>query len=638
MRIFRYILIIILSLFAVSNHAQEKDSSHYTTEEIKVYSNKIETSVYTSPAKIEVLKREFIRSKNGDRLSDILQSAGGVFIKSYGNGSSLQTISMNGLETEQTLILLNGSKLNSYQNAQIDLSLVSKDNIERIEVVNNGYSSIYGSDAIGGVVNIVTSRAQSDFGLNLSTWGGSYGYSKVYLDLNKNLGPVSINAGVSSENSKDNFDYYFHSGKTTTLKNRVNNNYTYKNFYSNIEYTINSKNHLSFYTNFVSDKRSIPGLETGTAPADTKQDDRNWNSILVYKNVLNNTWSLRSESNFQNNLMNYYDEPVINSYYKNIVLASRSQVDYNSSILKVTGGYDFTYATINSNELVSDVNRYQTGMFVVTEYTPVDNFKIFPSVRFDNVSDIDETNVAGKLGINYKPFSKIKLFIRSNIGNNYAAPTFNQLYWGIGGNPNLKTQKSINFDAGAVFNFDFITQNTLDINYTYINFKDKIIWQPGPGGIWSPINIDKTVSNVISFDFKAEKELSRDMNLNIGLNYSHSSSVKDNRVSPDDPTYGKQLIYIPVELSKTNIGLNYKEFGVNLYYRFIGKRYTDYENTIFLPAMDLLDGSLNYTVAIWKVKTRLNFELNNILNTDYQVMPGYPMPLRNFKLGISISY
>ena len=76
-----------------------QDSVKYTTDEIKVTSNIIETSVFHSPAKIEVLRRDFILSKNGDRLSDILQSAGGVFIKSYGNGSSLQTISMNGMET-----------------------------------------------------------------------------------------------------------------------------------------------------------------------------------------------------------------------------------------------------------------------------------------------------------------------------------------------------------------------------------------------------------------------------------------------------------------------------------------------------------------------------------------------------------
>src|SRR5690606_20371165 len=109
-------------------------------------------------------------------------SAGGIFIKSYGNGSSLQTISMNGMETEQTLLLLNGSKLNSFQNAHIDLSVISKDNIERIEIVNNGYSSIYGSDAIGGVINIITTRNKSNFSLNLNSQAGSYGYRKVYLD------------------------------------------------------------------------------------------------------------------------------------------------------------------------------------------------------------------------------------------------------------------------------------------------------------------------------------------------------------------------------------------------------------------------------------------------------------------------
>jgi vitamin B12 transporter len=621
---------------AGSTYAQ--DSVIHTTEEIKVISNKIETGVFNSPAKIEVLRREFILSKNGDRLSDILQSAGGIFIKSYGNGSSLQTISMNGMETEQTLLLLNGSKLNSYQNAQLDLSVISKDNIERIEIVNNGYSSLYGSDAIGGVINIITKRNESIFAVNLNTQAGSYGYRKVYLDVNNNIGNLSLNAGFSDEAADDDFDYYYNTGQQKILKSRLNNSYTFQNIFADFDLKIGDDQNISYYTNFVSDKRNTPGLETGTAPSKTKQDDRNWNNIIVYNNSISDNLSIRSEGNFQNNLMNYYDEPYINSYYKNIVLANRSQVDYETGISKMAAGYDFTYATVNSNELESDINRYQSGMFVASEFAVTKNIKIFPSARFDNVSDIDQTNAAGKIGINIKPFHDTEFYLRSNIGNNYAAPTFNQLYWKEGGNPNLRTQKSFNIDAGFVYKFDFITDNVFDFNYTNINFTDKIVWQPGPNGMWSPVNIDKTRSDVFAFDLRSSKELVIDLTLTVGINYSYANSLKKNENFPGDPSFNKQVIYLPQESSKTNLSISYKDTGINFYYRFIGKRYTDFENTRFLPAVDLLDGNVFYNYTLWKLKLQAKVEVNNILDTDYQIMPGYPMPLRNFKLGLSISY
>ncbi|HLT24493.1 MAG TPA: TonB-dependent receptor, partial [Ignavibacteria bacterium] len=623
-----YILII---LVIVSGNAYSQDSVKYTTEEIKVISNKIETGIYTSPAKIEVLKRDFILSKNGERLSDILQSAGGIFIKSYGNGSSLQTISINGLETEQTLVLLNGSKLNSYQNAQIDLSLISKDNIERIEIVNNGYSSLYGSEAIGGVVNIITTQSDGRLGLGVTGQTGSYGYRRISLNMNNSFGKLYLNAGVSNEESDDDFSYYFDEGKQKILKSRLNNSYSFRNVYADMKYALTGDQSLSYYTSFMEAKRNTPGTETGTAPSNTKQDDRDWNNIIVYENQMNDRFSIRSESNFQNNLMNYFDEPFINSYYKNIVLANRSELEYNSDIFSITGGYDLTYATINSNELVTDINRYQTGFFAASEIVITDKIKLFPSARLDNVSDIDQTNAAGKLGVIIKPFDDTELYIRGNIGNNYAAPTFNQLYWRTGGNPNLKTQRSFNVDAGFVYRFKFIFDITFDFNYTCIDFNDKIVWQPGPNGIWSPVNVDKTRSDVLAFDFKADKHITDELSMNLGVNYTYSQSVKKNGKYPGDPSVDKQLIYIPRELSKTNFGISYKDAGINLYYRFIGKRYTDFDNTRFLPAVDLLDGNIYYSYSIWKLKMQAKVEVNNILDTDYQIMPGYPMPLRNFK-------
>lgn len=116
----------------------------------------ISTSVL--PAFVQVLERKSIEMMNGDRLSEILKTFAGVSVRSYGGRESISTISMNGAGADNTLILLDGIRLNSPQNNQFDASQILKEGIERIEVLNGGMSSLYGSEAIGGVVNIITAK------------------------------------------------------------------------------------------------------------------------------------------------------------------------------------------------------------------------------------------------------------------------------------------------------------------------------------------------------------------------------------------------------------------------------------------------------------------------------------------------
>ena len=132
------------------------DSTKYATEEITVFGSTGITSTALLPGFVQLIDNDQISTKNGNDISEVLRLVAGASIRDYGGGNSLSTMSMNGSGAEHTLILMNGSKLNSAQSNQFDLSLLSKVNIERIEVLSGGMSSIYGSEAIGGVINIVT--------------------------------------------------------------------------------------------------------------------------------------------------------------------------------------------------------------------------------------------------------------------------------------------------------------------------------------------------------------------------------------------------------------------------------------------------------------------------------------------------
>jgi vitamin B12 transporter len=636
--VYIYILIFFISGVSFAQVSSSKDTV-YRTEEINVISNRLETNIFWSPTSVKVIDEKQINSSNGERLTDVLKSLSNIYIKSYGSNASLNTLSLNGLNAEHTLILVDGKMMNSFQNAQLDLSLIPKDKIEKIEIMNNGASSIYGSNAIGGVVNVITKNSNKKESIaSISTSLGSYNYSKYSVDFMSSTGVLNYDLFYSFEKSKDNFKYYYNNGAEKTEKERGNNDFSDNNLFLNLKYRINSKNELRLNSNYFSQTRTIPGIEAGTPPSSAEQKDLNWNSNLSYKLNLGSDAFISSDLNFQNNLMKYKEPYFGNSFYKNRVLSNNSFISYKLNSIRSTSGFEILYADLNGSNYDNSVSRKQYSLFTASEISFDDRVKLFPSLRYDYISDIMKSVVTGKFGVNYKPFSEINLNLRSSVGNNFSAPTFNELYWQILGNPNLKPEKSVNFDAGIIYRFNFISENTIEINYIKINLNDKIVWKPAEYGFWRPFNIDKSESNIYSFDLKMRKTVLKDIQIGLYYNYTYNKSTKESSDYPDDPSFGKQIFFIPVELSKINFEAGYKDISLNLFYSFTGKRYSDFENKNRLPVIDLLDGNIGYAFKIYKLKLSTKLEINNILNEDYQVMTGYPMPLRNIKFILSLNY
>ncbi|MEO8664988.1 MAG: TonB-dependent receptor [Ignavibacteria bacterium] len=632
------VMFFIFILMSSMVYSQGKDSGNYKTKEIKVFSNKITTDKFNSPTKVQLIDRTAIRDKNGETLSDVLQIAGGVYVKSYGGNYSLNTVSMNGLGSEHTLILLNGFKLNSSQNNQLDLNSISKDNIEEIEVLNNGSSSIYGSEAIGGVINIITkNNSLNDLSLKLNGQIGSYDQRKIYVGFEKTLKDVSIGINYSNESSLNNYKYYFDTGAEYLLKERANSDYDVSVYSADISYNDHKNSLIKYYFSYTDQFRNIPGIETGSAPSPSDQRDKNWNNVLSFDRAFNSELSFKSQINFQNNLSHYFDG-MSTSYYKNTFMSNTSQLNITGKKYEFVTGYEASYSNLKSNETQDLAERIQPSVFLVSQVSIGGAFKVFPSVRYDYISDIRKNVVSGKLGLNFKPFKDQQLNLKASAGNNYAAPTFNELYWKDLGNKNLKPEKSLNADIGAIYNFNLFTYNTIEMTYSYTNAADKIVWSPNSSGLYTPKNIGKSSSNVILIDLSIQKIFSDQLSANVNLNYSYTSSLKKSKIYEGDPTFDKQIFYIPTNMAKCNLNLKYGGTGLNLYYTYTGKRFTNFENTDHLPPVNLIDGNIYKDFNFKELKAVIKFEMNNILNESYQIISGYPMPLRNVKLVLSIEY
>jgi iron complex outermembrane receptor protein len=631
------------------------------TEEILVTANRIKTTPLLSPNKVQVIGSNYFKSLNGDKVSDALSFADGIFIRDYGFNSGLKTVVLNSTQTEHTLILYNGVRLNSHQNSQFDVGLLQLDDISRIEISKGGASSLYGTEAIGGVVNIITggNLLKKPFGFELKSELGSYGFNKLFIKGENGIktgGESLLNLAYSfsNEQAKNNYEYNYFDGLSNIKRERDFSDYNQRAFNFDVNYKLDNSTALRSFTFYNYKNRGLPGVDIGYVSTVSRQIDRDLVSSLVFDRKFSEFSSFRSVISYKYSLMNYYDEITsalqpVNSFYKINNYNHSSEIKYfPSKKHEFDFGYDISYNTISSNETEKG-RLFQAALYsagkVEVNLPLISKFTVYPSVRSDYYSNINKNVLSGKLGINIKPFEKANLSFKSSVANSFKVPTFNELYWIGLGNKNLLPEKSISFDAGVYYDLNFIADTKIEVSYFNINTKDRIVWTPDARGVWRPINIGKVKSEGIDASFRTGINLLKYFHAELGFNYNYGTALKKSKDSEIDESYNKQLLYLPQEYAKSSLNISCEPDGalvklisLNIFYTFTGKRYINAENTKFIPYYELVDANINLTLNLLKTETSLKFAVNNFADEDYEVMPGYPMPLRNYKLQIGIKY
>ena len=614
-----------------------------------------------SPNKIQVINKEFIKKINGNQLADVLKIADGVYVKDYGFNSGLKTLSVNSTQSEQTLLIYNGMRLNSRQNSYFDTGLLRLDDVASITISKGGSSALYGSDAIGGVINIITTGSeQTDkrkFGFESKAGIGSYGIKNIYGKISYNSGKnYSFYASYLHEASDNKYEYNYYNGFSNVLKARENSDY--KNHFANINANVRlSKNSIvNWFAIYSYWNRGLPGIETGYNSSTSRQIDRDVITSVNLNSKSNGNINYSGNLGFRYSLMSYFDTATysfvnpINSFYKLRVLSHTGIISIrinNKTETKVI--YEGSYTDFLSNETERG-KSFQAGLSVNFQRSfdiqPIKRLTIFPSLRYDYYSNLSQPHiVTGKIGVNLQPFKKANFALKGSIGNNFRVPSFNDMYWNGLGSKTLRPEKSVSIDAGFIYSFIFFAVFETEASYFQIRTIDRILWSPGAFNIWRPDNIGEVISQGTDLSVKAKLNLNKNFEIHSGINFNISESKKTSKDSENDPTYNKQLIYIPKQQFKANLVINYlptskylKSLSLTFCYNYAGKRYSNLENTVFAPYYEVFDGNIQSVFKLKSIELGVKFSVNNILKSDYQVVSGYPMPLGNINAEISIKY
>ncbi|MGB5875727.1 MAG: TonB-dependent receptor [Bacteroidota bacterium] len=620
--------------------ARDSAGSVYPLPEVVVTATRIRASASSSPNSVVVLSQNDLLSKPGSLLANSLQGIPGLFVRSYGGGASLRSISVRGMAPEHTLLLLDGQRVNSFQNGQVDLGVIPLMGIERVEIVKGGHSPLYGADAVGGVINVFTRRPTSALTTGASFSVGSYGYRAAEASLSGTLGRFGGRLAFRNERGDGNFTYAYDDGITSATLERLGAEYRTNHAEGRLDYKITSDFETSLLVSYGEADRGVPGpITNAETSGGARLEDQAVRSRLTIDWRPSPDQRLSVATLFHYAFQEYTDPTlglggsILRSVYVNQHVQIAPEFEFTPiPALEATVGAELVRAWVNSNQLKSAV-RWQQSVYATLRYTALlpttvpYELALYPSLRYDHFSDVDGT-VSPKIGLNLGLLRTPVLRLRASYGGSFRAPTFNDLYWFAGGNPELRPERSVSFDCGLYSAMQVMGEVSLDITYFNIDTRDRIVWMPSSGMFWSPVNVGRVVTQGVEME-------GRWTGLRGALSLSLNSAWTDARYRQwgdvPDPADGSRLIYVPEQTVTATMDV--RVAGIHLFFRqsWVSHRYTTRTNDRYLPSYAVASAAIRYTLPIQMPALTLKLEASNIFNEPYQIMTLYPMPLRELR-------
>jgi outer membrane cobalamin receptor len=585
------------------------------------------------PVATEIITRSKMQQTTAQNVGEVLENVAGIFVKNYGHIGGLKTVSIRGASESQVLILLDGHRLNQAQGIAPDLSDIPLNAIERIEIIRGGHSALYGTDAVGGVINLITrssAHGETVFGGIRSSFA-SFGTRIVEANLGHSLG--ALDYFVAHNYTEGDGDFRFADSEGQKVVRR-NNDFKWNNTFLRLRYAFEPSSLLSGYLQFHDADRGSPGPLSFPSDVAT-QKDRSWKLNLRLDKKIASKLTLQAQTflyKFKQNFDDSNEFFPIHSQHKNDAYGLSLQSNWRVDRLnRITSGYEFREDKINSTD-VSTQHRSNHSFFVQDQLTVTwqerSQLSIVPALRVDKFTDAD-AQVNPKLGFVFSYVSQVQMGLRGSWGRSYRIPSFNDLYWPAGqftaGNPNLVPERGLGFDIG--YSLDFRQRGFWGFDVTYFNtdLDNLIIWGPDEAGVWSPQNVQK--ANIEGVETKLSFQGIGDL-LALEADYNYLDATDASR---DIASNGKQLIYRPKHKLDLDLTLRLGKFELNGVYRFVGLRFTNSDNLGSLDSYSLIDLGSKWKQPFGDSGVTAQLEIRNISNKDFQIIEGFPMPGREYR-------
>jgi outer membrane receptor for ferrienterochelin and colicins len=428
------ILICLLPLFLINKVKAQADTLSGQSDDVVVTATRTERKLSNVAVPATIIGQKELQATQLRRLHEILQEQTGIFVNSssgnssfgggiFGNGAQLQ-----GMSPEYTLILVNGEPIIGRQGGVVNLSRLTLSGIKKIEVIKGPVSSLYGSEAMGGVINIITESPNApQISANLKA--GGYGL----LDGN-------VSATLTGEKTKATLGYnYFKHGAINLENGQFGNqqdpfyNHTVQ---ANLSHQFSPKTRLLMYGRYFTEQSdniyevADAGMQLQRISGFTRINDGNLNTSLQhnFSTKVSSTlrlYGMQYESRQELNLLKdgsvFYTDNFRQQFYR---IENQTDISLPENN-KLTAGGGYVYEQLNTSRYEGMRNNGILYGFLQNEWTPADNFNIIGGLRYDR-NEAYASRFSPKLAIRYSPTERLKF--TASYGAGFKAPDFRQLY------------------------------------------------------------------------------------------------------------------------------------------------------------------------------------------------------------------
>lgn len=620
-------------------YSQTKDTTLHQLQEVSIIQTKQE-QLETSKKTISIDSLTLARYTTSS-LANLLSNQSTVYIKSYGNGN-IATSSMRGGNASHTALLWNGLNIQNPILGQPDLSIVPTLFFNDISLEYGGGSAMWGSGAIGGSIHLQNKTLfNQGFKTKLQMSVGSFGTTKIASGVLLSYKKIISNTKIYYTTSENNYTYKDTTDKENPTKQLSHANYVAKGLMQELSFlaTTNQKVNVRLWYNMMD--KNLPSLTSPNSKKNQEDENLKFNADWNYtKRKLNSIIRL----GYFNDKLNYTDSAanllISKSKTKTFISESDNIITHKNH--KFNFGVNFTnyHSTIFSKEAEKDTTYFYHlsklaffGAYKLSLLNSKLNYNLSIRKEFTSQTEIPFT---GNTGIHYQLTKHIATKINAN--KSFKQPSLSDLYWNPGGNPNLKPEDSYEFEGGIEVNYKKNNFNLL-VEATYFNrhTKNWIIWLPTPYGYSASRNIPEVYSR--GAETKTELTYSKKeviLKLIIHTSYVLSTNQKNN--SDNDNSEGRQIIFTPRYNGQGTLLVGYKNLNLLFNNNYTGYRFTSTDNSNWLYPYYISNLRCSYSYAFSSVNMELFYNINNLFNKNYAVVPNYPMPLRNNEIGVSMNY
>lgn len=607
--------------------------SVFQIAEVRVYANLRDAHV--AGATIQTFDSISLKQFSNRTLSDLL-GTGGVSIKSYGLGG-LSTIALRGGGASHTTIVWNGLNIQDPMNGGINLSLLPVNMFNTVRLQYGGYGTYYGSGAVTGILHLTSSSStEQPNGVSTSLAYGSANTKDATTSLKWGNKRYAVSIKGNLQKSDNDFEF-INTYKINSPREEISNAQAKQwGVMGNLDLKVSDNANWNISGWYQFNDKDLQTLMSSTLPSQANQVDKNlmassnlkWS--LGKKSVLLKNGFINGKNKYSNSQVGEYS----NNRYVSIINETEAKIPMGS-VGEFIAAVNYTNERAKSDSYIKRPERNRIAVLGSLNFKLIDRKLISTLSARNEMVDGDAKPAVYSLGIDYRIFEIIS--IKSSISKNYRIPTLNDLYWTSTtyseGNPNLKPESGWSGEFGVGYS-PRMSYSGLSVSATmfWTNIDDLIVWLSDPeisAGKWKPFNLNS--SKTYGFEGKASLKFniySIRFAVDGFYTYTHSKVV-----SPDNYR-GSEMVYAPEHKFNGTLRLQWRALGISYIHLFTGERYTDATNT--LPYFNLGDLSVDYSFRLRPGKINLRFSVNNIWDTNYQLIAAYAMPLRNYMLALTV--